>query len=314
MDNRTTNFHVLLDDPLVVVISSGIDLIPGIRVALRHSEGRRCQEVVQPAWHFPSQLEAIKSVVRSVRSARPRLFITFLCPTLEDAQILRENGLDALHVHTNAFIDHRIFRPLPGRKRLAAVHVASVEPFKRHALAWGVENIGVITYDAMHTGDFSELLGYRRLGFANFRIEGGRCTLGRRLPPEQVARVVAAASCGLILSAKEGQNNASTEYLLCGIPVSSTPSLGGRDVFFDPAHTRIVEPDPRSVEAAVAHFSSVSIDPFEIREAVMRKVRAHRRRFLGWLSAIGDRDLLDEADADAWHPRFTNKLKQRVEV
>lgn len=314
MSTASTNFHVLLEEPLVAVISSGIDLVPGIRVALKYAAGRNCQLVVQPAWHFPTQAKEILQVVQSVRAATRKVQFTFLCPTYEDALFLREHGLDGLHVHTNAFIDHRIFRPVSVRKQLRAVHVASAEAFKRHWLAWNVENIGVVTYDAMHSGNFSEVLGYRKLGFANFRIVDGQCRFGRRLSPAEVATVVSASRCGLILSAKEGQNNASTEYLLCGIPVISTPSIGGRDAFFDPAHSDIVEPDARAIEDAVERCQADPPDPVRVRESVMIKIRAHRRRFLGWLSAVSDRDLLAQADEDAWIPRFTNKLKKRVEI
>lgn len=314
MSAGSTNFHVLLEQPLVAVISSGIDLVPGIRVALKYAAGRNCQLVVQPAWHFPRQAREILQVVQSVRAASRKVQFTFLCPTYEDALFLREHGLDGLHVHTNAFIDHRIFRPVAVRKQLRAAHVANTEAFKRHRLAWNVEDIGVVTYDPRQSGDFSELLGYRKLGFANFRLVDGQCRFARRLSPSEVATVVSASRCGLILSAVEGQNNASTEYLLCGVPVISTPSIGGRDAFFDPAHSTIVEPDPRAIEAAVERYQTDSPDPFQVRESVMRKIRAHRKRFLGWLSAVSDRDLLAQADEDAWIPEFTDKLKKRVEV
>lgn len=311
---KTTNFHVLLDDPLVVVISSGIDLLPGIAVALRHAAGRRCRVVVQPAWHVPSQAKENAQAVQAVRATNPEIEFTFLCPTPDDTGFLRERGLDGLHVHTNAFIDHRIFRPTRHEQRLPAVHVANAEPFKRHRLAWGVEGIGVVAYTWRNHGQLAELLGYRRLGFANFQITDGQCRLGRRLSPREVAIVVSASRCGLILSELEGQNNASTEYLLCGIPVVSTPSVGGRDAMFDPAHTRIVEPDPQAVEAAVADYQTSVPDPLEIRAAVMHKIREHRRRFIAWLSEIAERDLLESADEDCWIPQFTNKLKQRARV
>ena len=305
-----TTFHVLLEDPLVVVISSGVDLVPGLRLALRYAAGRHCQVVIRPAWHFLAQLAEILEVVRAVQQAHPHLCLTFLCPTREVAERMREQGLEALHVHSNAFIDHRIFAPQPVARRISAVHVASVEPFKRHPLAWGVENIAVVTYAWRDVDAYAQLHGYRSLTFANFAINAGRCLLGPRLTPQQVARVVSAAHCGLILSAEEGQNNASTEYLLCGVPVVSTPSVGGRDEMFDPAHTQIVEPAAADVEAAVEHCRHARIDPQEIRESVMRKIRAHRRRFVDWLSGISNRDLSSELDADAWHPRFTHQLRR----
>jgi len=310
----STYFHVLLEDPLVVVISTIDALVSGVRVALRHAAGRGCHIVVQPAWHLPSHAQALAYVVKSVRSTNPKIHFTFLCPTPGDVHSLQSHGLDALHVHTNAFIDHRIFRPAALEKRLSAVHVASVEPFKRHHLAWGVENVGVITYEWRTPHAYASLLGYRQLGYANFTIFDGKCRLGAYVKPADVASIVSTARCGLILSAAEGQNNASTEYLLCGIPVISTPSVGGRDAMFDPAHTRIVEPDPRAVEAAVAEYQAAAPDPLEIREYVMRKIREHRRNFVTWLSSIAGRDLMVDADEDYWLPQFTNKLKHRVPV
>lgn len=312
MHATSTNFYVLLEDPLVVVISSGVDLATGIGVARRHAAGRRCHIVVQPSWHFPSQIEQLSQAVRANQATTPSINFTFLCPTPEDTEFLQKHGLDSLNVHTNAFIDHRIFTPVAQAKQLPAIHVACVEPFKRHWLAWRVQDIGVITYDWRKQQHYAELAGYQRLGYANFSVVDGHCRIDRWLKSAEVASIVSTARCGIILSAKEGQNNASTEYLLCGIPVISTPSVGGRDAMFDPAHTRIVDPDPHAVEAAVAEYQATAPDPFEIRASVMRKIREHRRRFIEWLSVIAGQDLLTSADDDLWIPQFTNKLKRRV--
>lgn len=78
---KTTTFHVLLDDPLVVVISSGVDLLPGIGVTIRHAAGRRCRIVVRPTWHVPSHAGRNAEAVQAVRATNPELEFTFLCPT-----------------------------------------------------------------------------------------------------------------------------------------------------------------------------------------------------------------------------------------
>lgn len=59
---------------------------------------------------------------------------------------------------------------------------------------------------------------------------------------------------------------ASMEYLLCGLPIVSTPSIGGRDVFFDKDYVEIVEPDPHAVKEAVI-------------EMVRRRVRDPKENF-----------------------------------
>jgi glycosyltransferase involved in cell wall biosynthesis len=37
------------------------------------------------------------------------------------------------------------------------------------------------------------------------------------------------------------------EYMLCGTPVVSTPSTGGRDVFFTPENSIIRDDNPKAV-------------------------------------------------------------------
>lgn len=51
------------------------------------------------------------------------------------------------------------------------------------------------------------------------------------LPPAQVCAALNRGEVGLALSELEGACWASTEYLLCGLPVVSTPCSGGREVW-----------------------------------------------------------------------------------
>ncbi len=41
------------------------------------------------------------------------------------------------------------------------------------------------------------------------------------------------------------------EYLFSGVPVITTPSVGGRDEFFDKRHVVVVEPTASAVREAV---------------------------------------------------------------
>ena len=91
------------------------------------------------------------------------------------------------------------------------------------------------------------------------------------------------ARVGLILSEKEGACFASMEYLLCGLPVVSTPSIGGRDVFWDDRFVIVCDPTPEAVAGAVQEIKRRNIDPQLVRAATLEKVEEHRnvlRRFL----------------------------------
>ena len=46
----------------------------------------------------------------------------------------------------------------------------------------------------------------------------------------------------------EGANYSSSEYLLCGLPVVSTESSGGRDYWFDDYNSIICKPNEDSVK------------------------------------------------------------------
>lgn len=50
---------------------------------------------------------------------------------------------------------------------------------------------------------------------------------------DKINEIYGQSRCGLILSAEEGACFAAMEYLLCGLPVVTTPNIGGRDEFFD---------------------------------------------------------------------------------
>ena len=79
---------------------------------------------------------------------------------------------------------------------------------------------------------------------------------------------------------------ASTEYLLAGLPVVSTPSIGGRESFYDEEYCRIAEPDARSVAEATAALRALGVPPTHIRERTIRRLDGERSRFLTLINTI----------------------------
>jgi hypothetical protein len=310
---RATFFFVLWEDPLVCVISAGGSLASGLALALDYANGRPCHVLARPSWDLAIIGDALASASRWLREVHPRVRLTAMAPTAAGADHVARSGVAAIHAHNSAFISERIFYPEPDTPKLFdAVHNAQALPFKRHELAYGVPNLALITYLGQQaTGSLAELVaGYRDLRFANYSARDGF----RSLDGGEVRHVVNQARCGLVLSELEGPNNASMEYFLCGAPLVTTPSRGGREAMYDPRHVAIVDADPKAVEAAVRAFCSAAPDPGEIRAAALEKARPHRRRLIAWLSRIVGQDLLGQADEHLWLPQFCDKLRQTWRV
>jgi glycosyltransferase involved in cell wall biosynthesis len=137
-----------------------------------------------------------------------------------------------------------------------------------------------------------------------------------RLAPREVVRILQLSHCGLILSEHEGACRASCEYLAAGLPVISTPSVGGRDVWFDDYNSMIVQADPEKIKEAVEYFKNHPRDPEVIRRNFLEKAQIFRDRFKNQVMAPILKEHKVEMTADEflqenpffWWPR---ELKRR---
>jgi glycosyltransferase involved in cell wall biosynthesis len=120
------------------------------------------------------------------------------------------------------------------------------------------------------------------------------------LSPHEVAACINRARVGLCLSEEEGQMKASIEYLLCGVPVVTTASRGGRDFFFEPEFCTTVESNPRAVERAVADLVRRAPPAETIRAATLEKVRRERLKLRDILQGIFETEGIMPRFADAW--------------
>ena len=126
-----------------------------------------------------------------------------------------------------------------------------------------------------------------RANVANFDANGAY----RFLPAEDIAELMNRSSVGLCLSLVEGAMRASMEYRLCGTPVVSTPSIGGRDRYFTGPHVRLVDEQPDAVAAAVRELKAMNLNRLAVREFVGGLVAFDRHNFLLNLNKLVEREL-----------------------
>jgi glycosyltransferase involved in cell wall biosynthesis len=171
-----------------------------------------------------------------------------------------------------AMISERIFSIEMKDRIYDAVVNAKPCLFKRHYLLGDTRNWLFITYKIEETRNSPDFFDISKLPHA---------ALVKDIPNDHVSGFLNQCHSGVILSEVEGIAAASLEYLLSGIPVVSTKSLGGRDEFYTSKNSIIVEPRTDSIMTAVAKLTQASakneIDRVSIRDHAIGRMREFRR-------------------------------------
>jgi glycosyltransferase involved in cell wall biosynthesis len=190
-----------------------------------------------------------------------------------DEEELRKRFLvRGAHFNQNFYINEHLYEILDEPKLYDAIYTAQLNQSKRLWLAKNVEKLMVVSYG----GDLHAFCP--ELKHADFNKSF--------LPRTELAKKYNQSYVGLILSAVEGANLASSEYLLCGIPVISTPSKGGRDEFFTPENSIIVPPEPQAVAQAVQTFKNLAPEPQKIREQTLKKMKDWRLAYCTYIAKL----------------------------
>lgn len=245
-----------------------------------------------PGWAAPiyrmSQFKA-KQLLHALEGRTQHVIVN-----ADDEEVMRKRFLiRGAQLSQNIYINEHLYKPLDEHKIYDAIYTAQLASFKRHWLAKEVERLIVISYGGnLHA--FCPELKHAEFNQAF-------------IPRPELARKYNQSYAGLCLSASEGAMLAATEYLLCGIPVVSTPSKGGRDVFFTPQNSIIVPPDPESVAQAVKYWKEHPPDPEKIRQQVLDKIIDIRRAYCTYIARLIQKERGGKIDIETlMHTLFVN--------
>lgn len=304
---ETSGFGVVLDSELPALYGSlsGRGLL-----GLAEAAGKLDRAVIL---FFPPVSRETPGVALKVRRsavmhrrAHPGHTLVFLCNTAAETELLRAAGEVAFQINQNIFVAEGTFRPLsPPRPLLYdAVYNARLAPVKRHELSLSIERCALIYYNTPEetaASDEAVRARHRREApghvFINPLDEAG---LPRMIPRSEINEVFNESAVGLCLSAREGAMFASMEYMLAGLPVVSTPSIGGRDVYFDDEYCVIVEPDARQIRDAVAALRQRAIPRDYIAARTLDKIERDRQRLLDLIDDLRGRAGLPRRNLTAW--------------
>jgi glycosyltransferase involved in cell wall biosynthesis len=284
----------------------------GIERIFRAVGRRRALFLVRLTWSHETRPYAVRSLRIDWEVHRRRFplhRIVYLCNTPGERELFRDMGLEAIWCSSNAFADERIFRPLAdGDRQFDAVYDARISAFKRHPLARDVRSLALIS-KKVGERDIEEYEAevQRSLAHAHWFNNPFRSDFAVLSAPDVNDRLNR-CRVGLCLSAQEGPMTASIQYLLAGLPVVSTPSLGGRDLFFDAENARVVDDTPAAVAAGVEELVAASPSPTAIRARTLERVMEHRLRLFELVQGALEEAGESRVFADEWPAIFRHCL------
>jgi len=220
--------------------------------------------------------------------------LTFLTNTERERQIIDAAEIEAVMINQNCLANDAVYHPIPNIEPVFdAVYNARLSPQKRPDLATEIERLALVYY----YGSFEYTVPQFHAEHARLRAMTPGATFVNKLTPQgcewlpsnRVNKVLAQSRVGLCLSAAEGAMWASIEYLFAGLSVVSTPSLGGRDHYFDKEYCIIAQPDPRTIREAVDALVARAVPREVVRAKTLARVETDRARYVAFVQELIDR-------------------------
>jgi len=265
-------------DPLVLYGQMGHNLS-----VLQQLEGRPFHLYVRMTWHLGHSPSFFRAVLNLGGT------ITVCANSEAELDFYTRLGVDCILCHHNAFLDWNIHKLSQSPIEYDFVVNSVLLPYKRlHLIPAGFRYALISRVDA-------DKMAWRPL-----RPAWKNTSL---LQPAEVNAMHNQCRAGVILSEEEGGCNAATEYLLAGLPVISTPSRGGRDLFFTPNNAIICEPRADSLKQAIEFAIQAQWPREQIRDECIAQMREHRLRFVEHLGQVISGD-----GQQALEQAYTNRL------
>ena len=161
-------------------------------------------------------------------------------------------------------------------KKYDALYIARPSPFKNHHLARGIKNLALVA-------------GANAYGEVNLSLPVCNNNASKVLNKKEICEIINQSKCGLCLSTEEGSCYSSSEYLLCGVPVVSVQSKGGRDVWYSKENSIVCEPTEDSVTQAVTKAVNKKWDKHLIRSNHIHQSTYYKNLFIKEIQKVLDR-------------------------
>jgi len=221
----------------------------------------------------------------------------FLFNSALEQSALYKYGFVGEVINHNCWLDENLFPVHPVEKQYDAILIARKSKFKRHYLANSVRNLALIVSGSNDNHDL------------DYKMPESVFCPTEQIPYQDMPQLINKAVCGLMLSHKEGASFSSSEYLLCGIPVVSTQSYGGRYLWYNEYNSIICEDNPEQIASAVEYFVNNPKDPNKIRQDHIGLANKHRKKFIDTLEFVFNRYEISISAEKYFADNFFHKMR-----
>jgi len=240
--------------------------------------------------------------------------VIILANTLKEYLYFVNCKYKSIYCNHNCWLNENIFKPLPNiEKKYDFVYNANNCLYKHHKLLKNIiknYNSLFITYDGgtspganqpdvkdiyLDTEDISKYNPNAIV--SDFDINF-------------ISKTLNSSKVGIYLTTHDGACYASSEYLLCGLPVVSTKSTGGRDVWYNKNNSIIIDFDEKSLHDGIQYFLNNyhNIDHLEIYNKHVIKQKVFRKIFINYVKTIFNSCEIKGDIEESFIKNYTNKM------
>lgn len=227
--------------------------------------------------YFPSWCVSKRNILKYIRydqnSRLCNIDFIYGAATKDETNLLRLFGKSAFMLNHNMNIDENKFYIEESSKSYDFLLVSQLEKFKRIHLGELLNNVALVKY-----GDMNGVVG---LNISNY-LPGLKYLNDHHLNSAEMRGIYNRSKVYGIFSKREGPNLATVEALLCGLPIISTSSVGGREIFLNNENSKIVKDCPQAIMAAgqVMLENYKMYNPHNIRNDVIEKIQNFRNNLI----------------------------------
>jgi hypothetical protein len=242
-----------------------------------------------------------------ILESNPSYEITILANSVEEKEYFEKmTSRYVMFCNHNAFLNERVFDIVENVPKIHDLIVDSAfHEYKNVEKANRIKETLHIGYVKHDLSTHVVIPTYGKL--ANFANANATGKYKRLTKPQINARYNESRVAG-IFSLIEGACFASSQYLLAGLPVISTRSQGGRDIWFNEFNCIICENDEDSIydahQTAMQRLESGEFNARQIRELHLQQMDEHRTRLIEYIKHTVLCN--EEIDADAMKLAFSH--------
>ena len=256
---------------------------------------------VMTGWYqSPDFAEEAETIFSILNLDKTQFFFLYNSP--QEMENFAQKGFLGDVINQNAWIDEKtVTLNVNPEKIYDAIYVDFDKKYKRPQLAERVSKLALVSLSNPGTV-IPEALPHQYIN-------------QHQLSRDEIYEKMHQSYCGLILSPEEGACSTLGEYLLCGIPVITTPSLGGRDIWCDDYNSMICEPTPDAVFSAVERFLQNPPDAKQIRRMYIEKAQEHKAKFIRAIADVFKHfGVIDIEPASYFHQNFYHRMRNSENI